>query len=41
MHGVICDNEMIDVKDHNEANERMKRTDVRYWFVIDMETIKG
>ncbi|MCR9077204.1 MAG: NAD(P)-dependent alcohol dehydrogenase, partial [bacterium] len=41
VHGVICDIEMLDIKDLNEAYERMKRSDVRYRFVIDMDTIKG
>ena len=40
-HGVTCDIEMLDIKDLNEAYERMKRSDVRYRFVIDMETIKS
>ncbi len=40
-HGVTCDIEMLDIKNINEAYERMKRSDVRYRFVIDMETIKG
>lgn len=40
-HGITCDIEMLDIKDINEAYERMKKSDVRYRFVIDMETIKG
>ncbi len=40
-HGVTCDIEMLDIKNINEAYERMKKSDVRYRFVIDMETIKG
>ena len=39
-HGVTCDIEMLNIKDLNETYERMKRSDARYRFVIDMETIK-
>lgn len=38
-HGITCDIEMLDIKDINEAYERMKRSNVRYRFVIDMKTI--
>ena len=30
---------MLDIKNINEAYERMKRGDVRYRFVIDMTTL--
>ena len=38
-HGISCDVEMLDIKNINEAYERMKRGDVRYRFVIDMTTL--
>lgn len=38
-HGISCDVEMLDIKNINEAYERMKRGDVRYRFVIDMATL--
>jgi len=39
-HGITCDIEMLDMKNINEAYERMKRGDVKYRFVIDMNTLK-
>ncbi len=39
-HGISCDVEMLDIKNINEAYERMKRGDVRYRFVIDMASLK-
>lgn len=38
--GISCDIEMLDIRNINEAYERMKRSDVRYRFVIDMKTLK-
>lgn len=38
-HGITCDIEMLDIKDINAAYERMKKSDVRYRFVIDMKTL--
>lgn len=40
-HGITCDIEMLDIRNIAEAYERMKRGDVRYRFVIDMESIKS
>eukprot|EP01092_Planopodium_desertum_P016738 TRINITY_DN94648_c0_g1_i1.p2 TRINITY_DN94648_c0_g1~~TRINITY_DN94648_c0_g1_i1.p2 ORF type:complete len:380 (-),score=155.85 TRINITY_DN94648_c0_g1_i1:65-1204(-) len=40
-HGIVSDVEMIDIKNVNEAWERMAKNDVRYRFVIDMATIKN
>ena len=40
-HGIVSDVEMIDIKNVNEAWERMAKNDVRYRFVIDMATIKA
>jgi len=40
-HGITCDIEMLDMKNINEAYERMKKGDVKYRFVIDMNTLKG
>lgn len=37
--GVTCDVEMLDIKNINEAYERMLKSDVRYRFVIDMATL--
>ena len=39
--GVRCDIEVIRMEDINEAYARMKRSDVRYRFVIDMASLKG
>jgi uncharacterized zinc-type alcohol dehydrogenase-like protein len=38
-HNITSDVEMIDIKDINEAYERMQRNDVKYRFVIDMSTL--
>ncbi|MCA9305880.1 MAG: NAD(P)-dependent alcohol dehydrogenase [Phycisphaerales bacterium] len=40
-HGILCDIEMLDIRDIGEAYERIKRSDVRYRFVIDMATIRA
>ena len=40
-HGISCDIEMLDIRKINEAYERMERGDVRYRFVIDMETLRA
>jgi len=39
-HGIACDIEMLDIRNVNEAYERVQRGDVRYRFVIDMATLK-
>ena len=38
-HNIVCDVEVIAIKDINEAYERMLKGDVRYRFVIDMATL--
>lgn len=38
-HGIACDIEMLDIRNIGDAYERMKRSDVRYRFVIDMATL--
>ncbi|HWU76786.1 MAG TPA: NAD(P)-dependent alcohol dehydrogenase [Rhodanobacter sp.] len=38
-HGITCDVEMIDIKDINDAYERMLKSDVRYRFVIDLASL--
>lgn len=38
-HNIVCDIEKIAIKDVNEAYERVVKSDVRYRFVIDMETL--
>lgn len=38
-HNIVCDIEMIDIKNVNQAFERMEKGDVRYRFVIDMATL--
>ena len=38
-HGIAADIELIDIKDVNEAYERVLKSDVRYRFVIDMATL--
>ncbi|HEY8550786.1 MAG TPA: NAD(P)-dependent alcohol dehydrogenase [Vicinamibacterales bacterium] len=40
-HNIVSDIEMIRIDQINEAYERMLRSDVRYRFVIDMQTIRG
>ena len=40
-HDIVCDIEMLDIRKINEAYERMQRSDVRYRFVIDMDTLRG
>ena len=39
-HNIVSDVEMIDMQNINEAYERMLKSDVKYRFVIDMETLK-
>ncbi len=38
-HNIVSDVEVIDMKDINEAYERMLKSDVKYRFVIDMATL--
>jgi uncharacterized zinc-type alcohol dehydrogenase-like protein len=38
-HNIVSDIELIDIKDINQAYERMVKGDVRYRFVIDMATL--
>ena len=40
-HGITCDIEMLDIRNINEAFERVVKGDVKYRFVIDMATLKG
>ena len=40
-HGLTADIEMIDIQDINTAYERMVKSDVKYRFVIDMESLKN
>jgi uncharacterized zinc-type alcohol dehydrogenase-like protein len=40
-HNITADIEMIDVKQINEAYDRMVKGDVKYRFVIDMASLKG
>lgn len=39
-HNIVSDIEMLDIKDINEAYERMIKGDVKYRFVIDLATLK-
>ncbi|MDX1587325.1 MAG: NAD(P)-dependent alcohol dehydrogenase [Oleiphilaceae bacterium] len=39
-HGITCDVEMLDIKNINEAYERMHKGDVKYRFVIDMKSLR-
>ncbi len=39
-HGIVPETELIGVDEVNEAYERVLRSDVRYRFVIDIETLK-
>lgn len=38
-HGIVSDIELIDIKEVNDAYERVLKSDVKYRFVIDMATI--
>jgi uncharacterized zinc-type alcohol dehydrogenase-like protein len=38
-HGVVPEIEVIAVQDVNEAYERVRKSDVRYRFVIDASTL--
>jgi len=38
-NNILCDVEMISIKDINEAYERILKSDVKYRFVIDMKTL--
>jgi len=40
-HNITSDVEMIDIKDINEAYERMLKNDVKYRFVIDLVSLKN
>ncbi|NNB08657.1 NAD(P)-dependent alcohol dehydrogenase [Pseudomonas fragi] len=40
-HGITCDIEMLNIKNINEAFERVVKGDVKYRFVIDMKTLKA
>ncbi|EDP94095.1 NAD(P)-dependent alcohol dehydrogenase [Kordia algicida OT-1] len=40
-HNIVSDVEMIDMKDINNAFERVTNNDVKYRFVIDMESLKN
>ncbi|NGX84037.1 NAD(P)-dependent alcohol dehydrogenase [Aequorivita sp. KMM 9714] len=40
-HNIVSDIEMIDIKDINEAYDRVVKADVKYRFVIDMASLKG
>ena len=39
-HNIVSDIEMIDIKDINEAYDRVVNADVKYRFVIDMNSLK-
>ena len=40
-HDIACDVEMLDIRNINEAYQRLKKGDVKYRFVIDMESLAG
>ncbi|MEL7833925.1 NAD(P)-dependent alcohol dehydrogenase [Fodinibius sp. Rm-B-1B1-1] len=40
-HNVTCDVEMIDIQNINEAYKRVVNSDVKYRFVIDMQSLKN
>lgn len=40
-HNILPEIEMINIQDINEAYERMLKSDVRYRFVIDMQSLKN
>ena len=39
-HNIVSDVEMIDMQDINAAYERVMKSDVKYRFVIDMQSLK-
>ena len=39
-HNIVSDIELIRIDQVNEAYERMLKSDVRYRFVIDMQSLK-
>jgi uncharacterized zinc-type alcohol dehydrogenase-like protein len=39
-HGIVSDVEVVAIQDINEVYERLLRADVRYRFVIDMQSLK-
>lgn len=39
-HDVVCDIEIINIQDINEAYDRLQKSDVKYRFVIDMKSLK-
>ena len=39
-HGITSDIEVIDMQNINDAYERMLKSDVKYRFVIDMDSLK-
>ncbi|HYI76869.1 MAG TPA: zinc-binding dehydrogenase, partial [Chryseolinea sp.] len=40
-HNIVSDIELINIQDVNNAYERVMRSDVKYRFVIDMNSLKG
>ena len=38
-HNIVSDIEMINIQDINEAYERVQNSDVKYRFVIDMNSL--
>ncbi|MCQ8278738.1 NAD(P)-dependent alcohol dehydrogenase [Acetobacteraceae bacterium KSS8] len=40
-HGIVSDIEMIDIRQINEAYDRVVSADVKYRFVIDMDTLQA
>jgi len=40
-HDITCDIEMLDIRNINDAYERMKKGDVKYRFVIDTKTLNA
>ena len=40
-HDITCDVEMIDIQNINEAYDRVTSSDVKYRFVIDMQSLKN
>ncbi|MEP6664663.1 MAG: NAD(P)-dependent alcohol dehydrogenase [Verrucomicrobiota bacterium] len=39
-HGLVCDIEMIQIEQLNQAYNRLEKSDVKYRFVIDMASLK-
>ena len=40
-HNIVSDVELINIQDINQAYERVMKSDVKYRFVIDMQSLQN